>query len=561
MDDHHGLRDLLEGLQNAGYGAYKRLRDTRWALPHATLSVERVQADPFAPPSRLRVDVDPAVAGIPFDLVETEPRRRALADHLLRLVGVALDAPGGSGFHVDMGGQEVLTRSACTVGRDGVTVRLGASLPARGRKILGSAAADLLTGALPTAIADCLRWSAIDTVAARHATEVVEDAVELRAQLAARGLVAFVGDGAVLPRRSGIDQRPLADPGVVAFESPESMRVALEAPHAGTVTGMGVPEGVTLIVGGGFHGKSTLLRALERGVYDHVAGDGRERVVTRPDAAKVRAEDGRAVTRVDVSPFVGTLPTGTDTRDFSTANASGSTSQAATIMEALEVGAGLLLIDEDTSATNLMVRDARMRALVPRGSEPLTPFVDLVRPLHRTREVSTVLVAGGSGDYLGVADRVVHADSFRFAEVTAAARRLTTHEGIEEADVFPAPRARVPVAASIDARSRGKPKMSAKGVDALRFGDATIDLGAVEQLVDGSQATGVGLALRRLAERGWVDGRATLAEALDAYEREVAEQGPSALAAGFPGDFALPRPLEVACALNRLRTLEVSEVR
>lgn len=552
-DDRAALRRLLEGLDGSGYGGYKRLRGSRWELTCATLHVERVQADPFAPPSRVAVELPSEVAGFPADLCDEEPRRRALADHLLRLLAERLPAS----FRVDAGGQEVLERSACAVGPQGVRVRMGLALPAHGRRIKGRQAAQLLADELDDAVAECLRWSAIDTAAARRAADTVEDAVALRGQLAARGLIAFVGDGAVLPRRSGIDDRRLDDAEVVGFQAPEALRVELSAPHAGQVTGMGVAAGVTLVVGGGFHGKSTLLQALERGVYDHVPDDGREQVVTVPTAAKVRAEDGRPVTRVDISAFVGELPTGTDTSDFSTANASGSTSQAASMTEALEAGATVLLIDEDTSATNLMVRDARMRALVPAASEPLTPFVDLVRPLHAAHGVSTVLVAGGAGDYLAVADRVIHMDAFRPREVTATARRIAGEGSATEAVTFPAVRGRVLDPRSVDPQVRGKPKMQARGTGALRFGEATIDLSALEQLVDPSQTAGVGMALRRLVDHGWMDGSVVLAEALDALDEALGAEGVDALTDGYPGDLAVPRRLEVAAALGRLRTLRV----
>ncbi|KWX10843.1 ABC transporter ATPase, partial [Carbonactinospora thermoautotrophica] len=315
-------------------------------------------------------------------------------------------------------------------------------------------------------------------------------------------------------------------------------RVEVELPNAGRVTGMGLPEGVTLIVGGGFHGKSTLLRALEYGVYDHVPGDGRELVVTRYETVKIRAEDGRQVTRTDVSPFVAGLPTGEDTADFSTPNASGSTSQAANIVEALEAGARVLLVDEDTAATNLMIRDARMQELVAKEREPLTPFVDLVQPLYAEHGVSTVLVMGGSGDYFDVADKVVIMDAFQPRDVTADARAIAERHRtgrVSEAKRFPAIRHRVPDPDSLDPVVRGKSKIKARGTDALQYGDAHIDLGAVEQLVDPSQVTGVGLALARLRDR-FLDGRRTLAEALDRLEAELASSGIDALRAGYAGD-------------------------
>nr|BFE99897.1 hypothetical protein GCM10020241_15730 [Streptoalloteichus tenebrarius] len=320
--DDAALVDELRRLDGGRYGQYRGLGG-RWRFPGHVLEVARVQADPYAPPSRLVVTVPAEVAELPRDLWDTPVRARALAGYLVRQVGRRLPEHG---FRLDVGGQEVLDRSSCRVEDGRVVLRLGMDLPGRGRVIDGRAAERMLCRELPAAVSAGARWAALDQEEARAFVDSVEDTDALRRALPELGLVAFVADGAVLPRRSGVDDRPLPGGGV-PFESPESLRVAVDLPHRGRVTGMGVPEGVTLVVGGGFHGKSTLLRALEKGVYDHVPGDGRELVVSRPDTVKIRAEDGRRVTRVDVSPFVAHLPTGADTTDFSTDNASGSTSQ------------------------------------------------------------------------------------------------------------------------------------------------------------------------------------------------------------------------------------------
>lgn len=558
--DLDALRADLERLDGRGYGGYKRLRDGRWAWEHGELAVVRVQADPFAPPSRLQVRVPPEVAGLPDDLLASRPRRRGVADALVRATAAALGTGRDAPFSVDIGGQQVLARSAIHVAPDGaVTLRLAVALPADGRRIRGRHAADLLTRQLPAAVAQGLRWTTADHERVRAGAEVCEDAAALRGQLGDLGLVAFVADGAVLPRRSGVDDRPLTGSGVVPFAAPTSLARTVTLPNAGAVTGMGVPEGVTVVVGGGYHGKSTLLRALERGVYDHVPGDGRERCVTRPDAVAIRAEDGRRVARVDVSPFVGALPTGASTADFSSEDASGSTSQAAATVEALEAGADALLIDEDTAATNLMVRDVRMQRLVAAEAEPLTPFTDLARSLHRDRGVSTVLVAGGSGDAFDVADTVIRLHAFTASEVTGDAHAIAAavpgREGAARA--FPPVPARVPDPASVPVRHKGKPAVTPRGAGALRVGPATVDLAAVNQLVDPSLTAGVGQALRRLVEDGLLDGSATLAEALAALAQALGEEPAEALAARWAGDVAAPRHHEVAAALNRLRTLEV----
>ncbi|RMD94921.1 MAG: ATPase, partial [Calditrichaeota bacterium] len=334
------------------------------------------------------------------------------------------------------------------------------------------------------------------------------------------------------------------------------------------ITGMGIPAGVTLIVGGGYHGKSTLLKALERGVYPHIPGDGREYVVTLPDAVKIRAEDGRRVEQVDISPFITNLPFGQNTKSFCTDDASGSTSQAANIMEALEAGARLLLVDEDTSATNFMVRDARMQALVHKQFEPITPFLDRVRQLYESLGVSTILVMGGCGDYLDVADTVIMMRNYLPVDITEEARKvaqsLPTRRRQEVSSDFSLKVSRIPLPESFDP-SRGKRpiKIDAKALDLILFGTDPIDLRYVEQLVDISQTRAVGYAIN-LACKKFMDGRTPLPAILDALENYLNEHGldvldPFRRGEQHPGNFARPRRFEIAAAINRLRTLRMHQ--
>lgn len=541
-------------MHGASYGRYKSLTGT-WSFGGCTLEIQRVQPDPYAPASRCEVRVRPDVAGFPEQLYATPVRARALAGFLLRAAARRLK---DSRLRLDAGRQQVLDRSSCQIVDGEVVLRLGIDMPGHGRSIDGKQAEKALCDDVPAVVEAALRYSTAQQDKLQEFVESVEDTDALRRSLPEHGLIAFVADGAVLPRRSGVDDRPLT--GAVAFASPESMRVEIDLPNRGRVSGMGVRAGITLVVGGGFHGKSTLLRALENGIYDHVPGDGRELVVCRDDTVKIRAEDGRRVHRVDVSPFVDHLPTGADTTDFSTDNASGSTSQAASIVESVEAGARVLLVDEDTAATNLMIRDARMQALVAKESEPLTPFVDLIRPLSTEWGVSTVLVMGGSGDYMDVADQVLMLDSYRAREVTEQAKNLAENPTgrDSEAEVFPSIHHRV-----VDPRSipTERPKVRSRGTDALTLGESTVELRAVEQLVDPSQVTGIGLALVTCARSGLLDGTRTVAEVLDAYEAEVHKRGVAAVDERYLGDFAVPRKHELGAALNRLRTLQVAAFR
>jgi predicted ABC-class ATPase len=566
MADLRDLAGTLTRLDGRGYKGYKEIAGD-YDADGFRLVIDHVQGDPFAEPSRLRALVPPHTAGLPDWALSGEARLQATADFLNRSFLEALrtsSEPRGSGNSGELlvlrPGQEVLVRTSLTVSADGtVEARFRAGLPARGRTILGAEAVTLLTMDAVRAVTAGLFFSALDADALRRHVETVEDARALRQQLAGRGLVAFVGDGARLPRHSGIDDRPLLDDGVIPFRAPAELRVTLTAPNGGTVTGMGVPAGVTLIVGGGFHGKSTLLRALERGVYDHVPGDGRERVVTDAAAVKVRAEDGRSVAGTDISNFIGRIPGGGDTRFFVTTNASGSTSQAAAIVEALEVGARVLLLDEDTSATNFMIRDARMQALIADEHEPITPFIDRARQLADDHGVSSILVVGGSGDYFDVADRVIAMRDFSPHEVTEAAQQIARkhptrrrHEGGGWSPL----RSRLPLRASIDpSRGRRDVDIKARTEQRVMFGSAEVELSAVEQLVEPAQARAIANAIATARDH-IIDGARSVQAVIAAIIAALEEQGLDAFQLHATGELAAFRAFELAAFLNRIRGLE-----
>ncbi len=565
MRDGEALRATLRRIDGRGYPAYKDLLG-RWELPGFALLVDRVQGDPFASPSRLRVLVPADRAGFDPEDHATEARSRFLRDLLTRRFGEACEQASGrrgSGKSGELSvvgvGQEVLDRSAVLLGPEGVEARLRAGLPAQGRRVSGREAERMLCEDLPRAVERGLCRASLDAWELRAWREAAEDSAALRAQLEALGLVAFVADGSVLPRRSGVDDRPMCE-GALPFASPPGLRVTLTLPHRGEIAGMGVRRGVTVIVGGGYHGKSTLLRALERGVWDHIPGDGREGVVTVPGAVKVRAEDGRSVRGVDISPFIGALPGGRSTAAFHTDDASGSTSQAASIVEALEAGATALLLDEDSSATNFLIRDARMQRLVAADKEPITPLLDRVASLRDDLGVSTILVVGGSGDWFDVADCVVGMDAFAPWEATERARAIaaSTPTGREAGDGrrLQRPRPRVPDPSTLDP-SHGRRPSSVKvlGRRGLLYGRQEVELGALEQVVEAAQLRGIGHAIEWL-RRGPMDGRRELAELLDLWEEAVAE----GVAGSLPspdGDVARVRRFEVAAALSRIRSLGV----
>ncbi len=564
------LRATLDRIDGRGYRAYKDIEGD-YAMHDWRLAIDHVQGDPFAAPSRLRALVPAATAGFDMAVLATASRRVGLAACLARSFASAAEersrrrGSGRSGaIRIEAPGQAVYPQTAVIVGADGaVEARFTVGLPAAGRTVLGRQAAELLCEDLPVIVAESLRAAAHDPALLWRHAATNEDADALRAALDGLGLVAFVAEGAILPRRSGVDERPLAE-GAIPMHAPDALRVAIDLPHAGTVAGLGIPRGVTLITGGGFHGKSTLLRAIAHGVWNHRPGDGRERAVAVGSAVKIRAEDGRSVAGVDISAFIGDLPQGQSTTAFSTQSASGSTSQAAAIVEALEAGATCLLIDEDTSATNFMLRDRRMQALVARADEPITPFIDRVRELVAAHGVSTVLVIGGSGDYLDVADTVIGMTAYRPVDLTAAARQVAAdYPTGRQSEVIRAlghPAPRVPLPRSIELRERyGRSEVGVKvrGRDLLQLGEEDLDLAAVEQIVATPQTRAIGLALAYAREQGLIDGRRSVAEILDAVLAAIDTGGPDALDHRRVGDLAAFRRHDLAAALNRLRGLQV----
>ncbi|MDR6226796.1 ABC-ATPase domain-containing protein [Desmospora profundinema] len=563
------LKQTLSRIDGKGYKAYKDIQG-EYAFPGFRLTIDYVQGDPFAAPSRLRVRMPMERAGYPAEWYREKHRRIALEDWIARCWArqtkrhsFEVKGTGKSGLiEVDRPGQEILERTAVVVNEAFVEVRVTVGLPAQGRRVLGRKAEEMLCRQLPQLAQEALPRQTLDPQAVEERMKLVDNQWAIRRFLKEKGWIAFIANGAILPRESGISDKPLSRGNVIPFQSPASLEVEVNVPHGDPIRGMVIRNGITLIVGGGYHGKSTLLKALERGVYDHVAGDGREYVITDPDVIKVRSEDGRRVEKVNISPFINNLPFGRDTRRFSTDDASGSTSQATNIMEALEMGTTCLLIDEDTSATNFMIRDGRMQKLVAKGKEPITPFIDKVRQLAEEKGTSSVLVLGGSGDYFDVADTVIMMDEYRPVDVTAEAKNIAqaqvnerTREG---GSGFGTVTPRQVLAQGFDPQKGRKEKVDAKGLHHILFGTTAVDLTGLEQLVDTSQTRAVAEMMRWIGKRA--DGKKDLKALIDELYQEVDEKGLDVISpfrGQHPGDLALPRKLELAGAVNRLRTLRV----
>ena len=567
MKSQQDLNEKLVRIHGHGYKAYKEIKG-EYHFPVFTLYIDHVQGDPFATPSRMRVRVNRKTSGFPPEFSLNKSRKVALCDYLTRIFyknchtySRGNRGTGKSGLIVvDRPGQEVLESTAMLVCEQWIEARFFMGLPAKGRRIAGKDAAIMFFKELPQIVQASLFLNRLNVTALETHLHTAEDADALRKALDGSDLVGFVANGALLPRSSGIDPTPLAEERAVRFRSPGALQKDILLPNRGGITGMGIPRGVTLIVGGGYHGKSTLLTALELGVYNHLPEDGREMVVTVADAVKIRAFDGRNVARTDISPFINNLPFEKDTTCFSTKNASGSTSQAANISEALEIGARVLLLDEDTSATNFMIRDHRMQLLVAKEMEPITPFIDKVRQLYDEKGVSTVLVMGGSGDYFSVAHQVIQMTAYVPEDVSQTAHHIAATQASgrrkEGGNTFGSLKERKPVPESFDSRhGKHRLKISAPRIDEILFGRSFIDIGDVDQIVHISQTRGIGHALNYAIR--YMDGKRTLKEIVNRVISDINDRSLDILTPYVTGDIARFRPFELAAAINRLRTLKV----
>ena len=567
MSDNN-LRSALLRLDGASYKAYKDIKGN-YQFRDFALIIDHIQGDPFAAPSKFRVKVPQSIAQFPKQLYRSQSREIALRDYLTRQfhkIAHQISCRRGTGksglINVAPLKQEVLDRTSALIDDHELEVRFVVGLPARGRRILGRQAAEMLCEDIPIIVEQALFYNSLERQAIQQQVETVEDADWIRQQLSSKNLIAFIPNGAILPRRSGVDDRPLVE-NAILLQSPPSLEVAFDCPNRGTIKGMGISEGITLIVGGGYHGKSTLLQAIELGVYNQIPGDGRELVVTNPNAVKIRAEDGRSIAGVNISPFINHLPGGKSTTNFSTTNASGSTSQAANIIEALEANAQLLLVDEDTSATNFTIRDRRMQMLIAKEKEPITPFIDKVRQLYSDYGVSTILVMGGSGDYFEVADTVIAMDNYQPSDVTERAKAIAkdypSNRNAEGGTAFGEITPRVPINSSIDPSTHKRSvKLKVRELDDIAFGTEDIDLAAVSQIVDSAQLRAIAYALV-YAKDHYLDRQTTIPEILDLVMKDLAEHGLDILTDFTQGDLALFRRFEFAAALNRLRTLRIND--
>ena len=568
MQSSADLQNMLHSIHRKSYPAYKSLKGI-YSFGRYLLSIDHVQGDPFASPSHVSVHVSHKTAGFSEYCLKDSISRITLSDQLIRnfekqLRRVTFQAKGSgkSGLiSISHCGQEVLERSACEITDKEIIMRFFVGFPANGRTINAPELEKILFDFLPSCISRTLFYKNINHKELEQAIFLSEDQDSIRRQLPGLGLVAFAADGSILPRESGVSSLPMKNS--IPFVSPESLRVTLTLPHKGAVTGMGIPRGITLIIGGGYHGKSTLLSALELGVYNHIAGDGREYVITDESALKLRSEDGRYVKNVDISLFINDLPNKKDTHCFSTDDASGSTSQAAGIIEGMEAESKVFLLDEDTSATNFMVRDSFMQEIISREKEPITPFLERAEDLFKKVGISTILVAGSSGAFFHIADTVIQMDNYRPVDITEKVKSICSRYPLNP--VLP-PEFHLPESKRImkkyapairtHGRGNGKPeqlKTKVHGKDGFLIGRQEVDLRYIDQLTDTEQTAALALLLKYALEN-LADGNRTVSETVSILARKLKDEKFTFLEHGTVScGYAIPRIQEIYSCLNRYR--------
>lgn len=562
MKNSEDLRRELARIDGRGYKSYKDL-EGQYNFNNYILSIDHVQGDPFASPSRVRVIVNKNNNKFPEKLFDNKYKSIAVCDFLTRLFskniykfGEKIFGSGKSGLiEISRCPQQILERTSIIIDDEKIEARFYVGFPARGRSVLSKELEKILFNILPNIVENTLIYNNINIKALSERIKLVEDQEFIRNELKKLGLVAFVANNSILPRESGVSQKPLKDG--KKFISPKKLEIEIDLPNRGIIKGMGIPEGITLIVGGGYHGKSTLLRALELGVYNHIEGDGREFVITDNSALKVRAEDGRAITKTDISLFINNLPNGKDTKSFYTENASGSTSQAANIIEGIESGTNVFLIDEDTSATNFMIRDTIMQQLVAKDKEPITPFIDVARSLYTKKGISTILVAGSSGDFFDIADLVIQMDNYEPFEVTEKAKALSRGniEHNKDLDIninFN----RIIQKGTLESGPKGI-KIKTLGRDGISINRENIDLRAVEQIVDSEQLNTIG-AIMKYVENKLMGKELTLIQISDKVITEINNNliNIDNTKGGY-GSLVMVRKQELICAYNRYRKLRI----
>ncbi|CAA9889598.1 ABC transporter, ATPase [Candidatus Methylobacter favarea] len=575
------LNKLIASIADHPFHAIQTLYGT-YHFPGFEFRFIKIQGSPGANPASVAsVKISIQESKIPEKFLQSAACKLAAADFLIRRFRLGIEKfarqnrgkEGSGSFNTIALSQKMLQRDSVLIDEEFIYLRFIISLPAKGKGggVFDAAQAWIMFSQELVAIVEFSffyqRYDAYAQTLLSRFIDVQNKRASISLYLRQHGLVAFIANGSRLPRTSGIDDSPLTDGAVKAFQSPDSLQIQIPLPEGGSITGMGIKEAVTCITGGGYHGKSTLMQAILAGVYAHIPGDGREFVVSREDAFFIRSEEGRSIRGVDISPFISDLPNGLKTRHFSTDNASGSTSQAAAIVEAVESGCRLLMFDEDSCATNFLVRDELIGKILDSSLEPIKPLYSTLRSLWEQYRISMIFVVGGIGSFLQKADTCLLMENYHCHDITAKVRKKLGPIAAETAfhadfstarrlarDNFNPAYENKRLRKVMDKRIKNLRQASRR----LEYGMDIINLDAPAQIAEAPQLLAIGYCLFSLRNKMLEsDKPETIRFWIDRLYDEIEKHGLAILYPDYPGTLSMPRKYELAAAINRIRSLKI----
>lgn len=435
--------DLIQKLKHLDSNIYRKYKSLHgsYASQSWILFIDKASVDPKSKASNLRIRVPLMYSNFPAKYLTNKIKTIPLCDYIHRkfyTLSKKLSKPSGTGksniFYVEPVGSQILERSTILFGKNYIEARFRYGLPAKGNRIDAEAFINTLENAFPKIVKEILSWESFDAQEVGNFISCYEDQETLRKFLSEKKLNAFIPNGAILPRESAFIDKPLKN--AIPFKSPKNLEITFKLQNNKTITGMGIPNGITIITGGGFHGKTTLLNAIKMGIYNHIPGDGREYVVAIKNSFKINSEDGRIAQGLNISPYIVNLPLNKNSEFFSTNQCSGSTSQAANVIEAIRMGIKCLLFDEDSSATNFLINDAIMNKIIG-ADKTIIPYLETSKDLFEKHKVSTIMVVGSLCNSFDIADLVIKMSNYEPLDITKFSKELISNNPVFKLETRP----------------------------------------------------------------------------------------------------------------------------
>ena len=567
MKDKEDFFNVIKGLEGKPFSEYIKLIGD-FDFSRYVLKISRVQDEQDEQPTLLIIRAPQSIANFPAHLFNTPIRRTALEDILTRKIAAQIDSiarydeDGVSrrSLSIACPGQKILPRSSMVVTEEYVEARIYVDLPSRQGLTQSDIVRDIFFEDLPQIVNSTLIFCNTDENELENFVDLMEDADRVRQILPTRGWVSYLAEGAMLCRLGHSDLPDFNRIIPLAIDS--DLILEVEVPNTGSVRGIGIPAGITVILGDAYSGRIELMRALASGVYNHIPGDGREMVITVPDAVYVAAEAGRSIQKVDVSPFITELPSSADPKHYTCPQADRTAAQAASTVEAMEVGARVLMFDESESCAEFLGSDSRLAYVSGGSKRNVTPLALRARQIADEMGIS-IVVAGSTSvtEFIPIADTVLRIHDFKIQDVTKQAKQIAITvdtAGTEPAEIgnllekgrWVAPSSIDPSTGCRDA------KIAAPETHLLEFGRSLIDLSQNAQLADIHQTKTIGRILY-YAKNRYLEESRPIREVLDLVDRDLSTEGLESLSRDLQGDLARPRRYEIAAALNRLETLRI----